>query len=148
MQIITSSIIYREPSVYTALYRASNMEDKSSEWGYLNKRVFMVRWQTNEMKFFFCRQLKKKMKELPIYFVRKVNRNHSPDDQRALRNWRQITQPLSPASFSHFNTIILFYYKLYIPGIVLVPVRNRDLNFRSQGSINGNIVLVTQLTVK
>lgn len=53
MQMITPSIIYRDPSVYTALYRASNMDDKSSEWGDLNNRVFMVRWQTDEMNFFF-----------------------------------------------------------------------------------------------
>lgn len=37
MQIITLSIIYRELCAYTVLYRASNTEDKDSEWENVNK---------------------------------------------------------------------------------------------------------------
>lgn len=74
MQIITLSIIYRELWVYTVLYRASNTEDKSSEWGNLNSREFswndMVGWQKNKMKF-VCRQLKKEKRENKTYAIQK-----------------------------------------------------------------------------
>lgn len=86
--------------------RALNEEIWIREYSWLGDR--QMKWF-----FFSCRQLKKEMKELPIYFVRKVNRSHSPDEHTALKNWRQITQPLPPASISHSNTIILFYYNLY-----------------------------------
>lgn len=63
MQIITLSIIYRELWMYTVLYRASNTEDKSSEWGNLSIWDFpwvdMTGWQKSKMKF-VCRELRKK----------------------------------------------------------------------------------------
>lgn len=74
MQIITLSIIYRELRVHTVLYRASNTEDKSSEWGNRNSREFswndMVGWQKNKRKF-ICRQWKKERGENTTSAARK-----------------------------------------------------------------------------
>lgn len=87
MQIITLSIIYRELWVYTDLYRASNTEEKSSEWGNLNSREFswsdMVGWRKNKMKF-ICRQLKTQKGENWLMLFRRASENESPEQGQAL----------------------------------------------------------------